>query len=35
MTPALFWLSRPLGADTPAGTALAQLGLLLKTTLHF
>lgn len=24
-----------LGADTPAGTALAQLGLLLKTTLHF
>ena len=35
MTPALFWLSRPLGADTPADTALAQLGLLLKTTLHF
>jgi hypothetical protein len=35
MTPALFWLSRPLGADTPAGTALAQLGLLLKTTLNF
>jgi hypothetical protein len=32
---ALFWLSRPLRADTSAGTALAQLGLLLKTTLHF
>ena len=35
VTPALFYLSRPLGADTPQGTTLSQLGALLKTTLRF
>ncbi len=35
VTPALFLLSRPLGANTPAGESFGQLGALLKTTLHF
>lgn len=35
VTPALFLLSRPLGAKTPAGESFGQLGALLKTTLHF
>ena len=35
VTPALFFLSRPLGADTPEGQQLNQLGALVKTTLRF
>ncbi len=35
VTPALFLLSRPFGAKTPAGESFGQLGALLKTTLHF
>ena len=35
VTPAVFFLSRPLGADTPAGQQLNQLGALVKTTLRF
>ena len=35
VTPALFLLSRPLGAKTPAGESFGQLGALLKTALHF
>ena len=35
VTPALFDLSRPLGADTPQGTSLSQLGAFMKTTLRF
>ena len=35
ITPAVFFLSRPLGADTPEGEQLSQLGALVKTTLRF
>jgi len=35
ITPALFLLNRPLGADTPGGETFRQLGALLKTTLYF
>ena len=35
VTPALFLLSRPLGAETTAGETFRQIGALLKTTLHF
>jgi hypothetical protein len=35
VTPALFYLSRPLGQDTPASKGLNQLGVLLKTRLSF
>lgn len=35
VTPAVFYLSRPLGADTPRGTSLSQLGALMKTTVRF
>ena len=35
VTPALFLLSRPLGAETPSGESFRQLGALLKTTLRF
>jgi carbohydrate-selective porin OprB len=35
VTPALFYLSRPLGADTPAEKSFQQLGGLLKTTFSF
>ena len=35
VTPAVFFLSRPLGADTPEGQQLNQLGALVKTTLRF
>ncbi len=35
VTPAVFFLSRPLGADTPEGQQLSQFGALLKTTLRF
>ena len=35
VTPALFLLSRPLGAETPSGESFRQLGALLKTTLQF
>ncbi|WP_114993080.1 iron uptake porin [Synechococcus sp. UW179A] len=35
VTPAVFFLSRPLGADTPEGQQLRQLGALVKTTLRF
>ncbi len=35
ITPAVFYLSRPLGQDTPAGESLHQLGGLVKTTFRF
>jgi hypothetical protein len=35
LTPAVFYLSRPLGAETPAGRSFQQLGVLLKTSLRF
>ena len=35
ITPALFYLSRPLGGDTPAGESFHQLGGLVKTSFHF
>ncbi|MEY4359892.1 MAG: hypothetical protein RLZZ631_1378 [Cyanobacteriota bacterium] len=35
VTPALFYLSRPLGADTPNGKSFHQLGGLIKTSFRF
>ena len=35
VTPALFYLSRPLGQDTTPGTMFRQLGGLVKTTFRF
>jgi hypothetical protein len=35
VTPALFYLSRPLGQDTPSGETFNQLGGLVKTTFRF
>lgn len=35
ITPALFYLSRPLGEATPAGTSFNQLGALIKTSFSF
>ena len=35
ITPGLFYLSRPLGADTPSGRSFAQLGGLVKTSFSF
>ena len=35
VTPALFYLSRPLGGDTPEGKGFNQLGGLIKTSFHF
>ena len=35
LTPALFYLWRPLGQDTPAGTSFQQLGALVKTSFRF
>jgi hypothetical protein len=35
ITPALFYLSRPLGADTPSGKSFQQLGGLIKTSFRF
>jgi len=35
VTPALFYLSRPLGQNTPAIQSFNQLGGLVKTTLRF
>lgn len=35
VTPALLYLSRPLGQDTPANQSLNQLGGLVKTTFRF
>ena len=35
VTPALFYLSRPLGQDTPRGETLQQLGGLAKITFNF
>ncbi len=35
VTPALFYLSRPLGADTPSGKSFQQLGGLIKTSFRF
>ena len=35
VTPAVFYLSRPLGQDTPAGRTFQQLGALVKTSLRF
>ena len=35
VTPALFYLSRPLGVDTPGGKSFQQLGGLIKTSFRF
>ena len=35
VTPALFYLSRPLGQATPSGDTFNQLGGLVKTTFRF
>jgi hypothetical protein len=35
VTPALFYLTRPLGQFTPEGTSFRQLGLLIKTNINF
>jgi hypothetical protein len=35
ITPALFYLSRPLGQETPAGQSFNQLGALIKTQFSF
>ena len=35
LTPALFYLSRPLGQLTPSGHSLSQLGALIKTSFRF
>ena len=35
ITPAVFYLSRPLGQNTPAGESFNQLGALVKTTFRF
>jgi hypothetical protein len=35
MMPALFYLNRPLGQETPAGRSFHQLGALVKTTFNF
>jgi hypothetical protein len=35
LTPALFYLSRPLGQLTPSGQTLSQLGALMKTSFRF
>ena len=35
VTPALFYLSRPLGGDTPGGESFRQLGGLVKTSFSF
>jgi hypothetical protein len=35
VTPALFYLSRPLGQDTPSGDSFNQLGGLIKTSFSF
>ena len=35
VTPALFYLSRPLGQFTPEGTTFHHLGLLIKTNINF
>jgi hypothetical protein len=35
VTPALIYLSRPLGARTPAGATFDQIGALIKTTFRF
>jgi hypothetical protein len=35
ITPALFYLNRPLGADTPGGKSFQQLGGLIKTSFSF
>ena len=35
LTPAVFYLSRPLGANTPSGRSFDQLGVLIKTSLRF
>ena len=35
ITPAIFYLSRPLGADTPAGESFDQVGALIKTSFRF
>ena len=35
VTPALFYLSRPYGQDTPAGRSFHQLGALIKTSFRF
>jgi hypothetical protein len=35
LTPGVFYLSRPLGGDTPTGQSFHQLGALIKTSFRF
>ena len=35
VTPAVFYLSRPLGQNTAAGESFSKLGALVKTTFRF
>jgi hypothetical protein len=35
VTPAIFYLSRPMGQDTPSGQSFNQLGALVKTKFRF
>jgi hypothetical protein len=35
VTPALIYLSRPFGQQTPAGDSFSQFGGLVKTTFRF
>lgn len=35
ITPALFWLGRPLGADTQVGESFRQFGGVMKTSFRF
>jgi carbohydrate-selective porin OprB len=35
VTPALIYLSRPLGQETPAGESFSQFGGLVKTSFRF
>jgi carbohydrate-selective porin OprB len=35
LTPALFYITRPLGQLTPSGHTLSQLGALIKTSFRF
>ena len=35
ITPGVFWISSPLGQETPAGRSFSQLGALIKTTFSF
>lgn len=35
VTPTLFYLSHPLGAETPNGSSFSQLGSLVKSSFRF